>query len=213
MKVAAVVLAVIVGASTVAMPASVSAGSQKNWQRHRGHTEKRCSFYGERIDAHLGRFNQHKSHRIVQLQDWINRANDRGCAPSRNIVDTLVSSGSFTTLVTAVQAAGLVDTLRGGEFTIFAPTNQAFAELPAGTVEGLLADPEALKAVLTYHAVTGSVSAATAKTLTSTPTVNGQSITISKRHGSLYINESRVVLYDIKTTNGIIHVIDTVLIP
>lgn len=211
MKLAAALIAVVVGTSMVAMPASASAGSQREW--HRDRSVKKCNYYANQIDEQFERFNQNKYRRTAHLQDWINKSNDRKCAPSEDIVNTLVNSGNFDTLVAAVKAAGLATTLQGDEFTIFAPTDQAFAKLPAGTVESLLADTNTLKSILTYHAVSGSVPAATARTITSAPTVNGKSITISKRHGSLYINDSRVVVYDLKTTNGIIHVIDTVLIP
>jgi len=211
LKLTALAMTVATGASLVAMPVSASAGSQREW--HHNRTEKRCGYYADRIDEQFVRFNQYKNRRTAQLQDWVNKFNDRNCAPNENIVETLADNGNFDTLVAAVKAAGLAGTLGSGEFTLFAPTDQAFAKLPAGTVEGLLADTNALKSVLTYHAVTGSVPAATAQTLTSAPTVNGKSITISMRHGSLYINDSRVVVYDLKTTNGIIHVIDTVLIP
>lgn len=211
MKLAATLLAVVVGMSTIALPASASAGSQKDWHQQR--RESRCSHYSERVSAQFARFNQYKHHRNERVQNWVNKFNERHCAPTQDIVDTLANNGNFDTLVAAVGAAGLADTLRGGPFTIFAPTDQAFAKLPAGTVEGLLADTDALRSILTYHAISGSVPAATAKTLSSATTVNGKQISISVRHGALYINESRVVVYDLKTTNGVIHVIDTVLIP
>lgn len=132
-----------------------------------------------------------------------------------DIVDTAVSAGDFTTLVAAVEAAGLVDTLKGeGPFTVFAPTDAAFAALPEGTVEGLLADTEALTEVLTYHVVDGKVLAEDVVTLDSAETLNGQSITIEVVDGGVVLNgEANVIITDIVTSNGVIHVIDAVLIP
>jgi uncharacterized surface protein with fasciclin (FAS1) repeats len=133
--------------------------------------------------------------------------------PQVDIVDTAVGAGSFTTLATALQAAGLVDTLKGeGPFTVFAPTDEAFAKLPAGTLEALLADPAKLQAVLTYHVVPGRVTAADVATLSSATTVQGDSITIDTSMG-VRVNDAQVTQADIMTSNGVIHVIDTVLLP
>lgn len=133
-----------------------------------------------------------------------------------DIVDTAVAAGSFGTLVAAVQAAGLVDTLKGeGPFTVFAPTDEAFAKLPAGTVENLL-KPEnidQLKAVLTYHVVAGKVMAADVVKLTSATTVQGKPVTIAVSDDGVTINNAKVVKTDIETSNGVIHVIDTVILP
>jgi uncharacterized surface protein with fasciclin (FAS1) repeats len=131
-----------------------------------------------------------------------------------NIVDTAVGAGSFTTLVAAVQAAGLDETLAsGGPFTVFAPTDEAFAKLPAGTVEGLLADKDKLTAVLTYHVVSGKVMAADVVSLTEAPTVQGQNINIDASNGGVRINDASVVQTDIECDNGVIHVIDSVILP
>lgn len=131
----------------------------------------------------------------------------------KNIVETAVDAGSFTTLVAAVQAAGLVDVLSGpGPFTVFAPTDEAFAKLPAGTVEALLADKEKLTAILTYHVVPGAVKAADVVKLTSAMTVQGGSLRIDTSDG-VKVNNATVVATDIMASNGVIHVIDTVLIP
>ena len=132
-----------------------------------------------------------------------------------DIVDTASAAGSFKTLLEAATAAGLVETLKGeGPFTVFAPTDAAFAALPAGTLEGLLADPEALKNILLYHVVAGSVDAATVVGLTSATAVNGDTITITVKDGSVYLNDTvKVVTTDIMASNGIIHVIDAVLLP
>jgi uncharacterized surface protein with fasciclin (FAS1) repeats len=133
--------------------------------------------------------------------------------PKADIVDTAVAAGSFNTLVTAVKAAGLVDTLKGdGPFTVFAPTDEAFAKLPKGTVEALLADKEKLTAVLTYHVVAGKYMAADVVSESSLKTVQGQSVSISSDHG-VRVDSANVVKTDIATTNGVIHVIDSVILP
>lgn len=132
---------------------------------------------------------------------------------SKDIVDTAIDAGSFTTLVAAVTAAGLVDTLKGeGPFTVFAPTDEAFAALPEGTVESLLADPEALAAILTYHVVAGKVMSTDLSDGMMAKTVNGADIKIMTAAGVM-VNEANVTAADIEASNGVIHVIDTVLIP
>jgi transforming growth factor-beta-induced protein len=137
-------------------------------------------------------------------------------APKKDIVDVAVEAGSFKTLVAAVKAADLVDTLKSdGPFTVFAPTDEAFAKLPKGTVETLL-KPENKKIlvdILTYHVVGDKVKAKKAVKLDSATTVNGQDIQITKSGDRLMINNSTVVAADIKASNGIIHVIDQVLLP
>ena len=132
----------------------------------------------------------------------------------RDIVETAVAAGSFTTLTAALEAANLVEALKGeGPFTVFAPTDAAFAKLPAGTVEALLADPEALAAILTYHVVNDRVPASAVVNLTSAPTLNGQSVAIAVEGGTVKVNNATVVQTDIQASNGVIHVIDTVLLP
>jgi uncharacterized surface protein with fasciclin (FAS1) repeats len=137
-------------------------------------------------------------------------------AQQKDIVDTAVAAGSFTTLAKALQAAGLVDTLKGaGPFTVFAPTDDAFAKLPAGTLADLL-KPEnkaKLAAILTYHVVPGKVMASQVTGMKSAKTVNGASLKISVEGGVVMINNAKVVKTDIATSNGVIHVIDTVLLP
>jgi uncharacterized surface protein with fasciclin (FAS1) repeats len=135
-----------------------------------------------------------------------------------DIVDTAVAAGNFKTLVAAVQAAGLVDTLKGkGPFTVFAPTDDAFAKLPKGTVEALLKDKPKLTAILTYHVVAGKVMAADVVKLKSAKTVQGQEVKIDAAkwhmHKGVKINDAEVVKADIVTDNGVIHVIDKVLMP
>ncbi|GGC95205.1 fasciclin domain-containing protein [Halopseudomonas salina] len=131
----------------------------------------------------------------------------------KDIVDTAVEAGSFTTLVAAVQAAGLVDTLKGeGPFTVFAPTDEAFAKIPAADLDALLADKEKLTAVLTYHVVPGKVMAADVAGLTSAETVQGSELKIDTSNGVM-VDSATVVKTDIKASNGVIHVIDSVLMP
>lgn len=137
-------------------------------------------------------------------------------AQQKDIVDTAVAAGSFKTLAAALTAAGLVDTLKGaGPFTVFAPTDEAFAKLPAGTVESLL-KPEnkaKLQAILTYHVVPGAVTSSQVVSLKDAKTVNGQLIKIDAMGGSVMINNAKVVTADVKASNGVIHVIDTVILP
>jgi len=131
------------------------------------------------------------------------------------IVDVAAGNPDFSTLVTAVKAAGLVDTLSGkGPFTVFAPTNAAFAKLPAGTVESLLKpeNKDKLTAILTYYVVSGKVLAADVVKLKSADTVNGKAVTINTAKG-VKVNNANVTATDVKASNGVIHVIDTVLIP
>ncbi|MEP6551323.1 MAG: fasciclin domain-containing protein [Gemmatimonadales bacterium] len=130
-----------------------------------------------------------------------------------DIVDTAVGAGSFKTLVAAVQAAGLVPTLKGpGPFTVFAPTDAAFAKLPAGTMEGLLADIPKLTAVLTYHVVPGRVMADDVVNIKSATTAQGQSVSIDTTNG-VHIDGATVTQADIVADNGVIHVVDSVLLP
>jgi uncharacterized surface protein with fasciclin (FAS1) repeats len=130
-----------------------------------------------------------------------------------NIVETAIAAGSFKTLVTAVKAAGLVETLSGkGPFTVFAPTDDAFAKLPAGTVEGLLKDIPKLKSVLTYHVVAGKVTAADVMKLATAKTVQGQNVSIDTKAG-VKIEGANVVKADVMADNGVIHVIDKVILP
>jgi uncharacterized surface protein with fasciclin (FAS1) repeats len=135
---------------------------------------------------------------------------------SKDIVDTAVSNGSFNTLATALKAAGLVDTLKGpGPFTVFAPTDAAFAKLPAGTVETLLKpeNKDQLRRVLTYHVVSGKVGSAEVTKLQSAKAVSGDPIKISVRDGKVMVNNATVVTADVGASNGVIHVIDTVILP
>ena len=132
---------------------------------------------------------------------------------SKNIVETAREAGSFTTLLAAVDAAGLGETLaEGGPFTVFAPSDEAFAKLPAGTVESLLVDPAKLTDVLTYHVVPGRVSAAEAAMLSSAPTMQGTDLPLAANAG-VEVGDAHVVTADLQASNGVIHVIDRVLLP
>lgn len=134
----------------------------------------------------------------------------------KDIVDTAVAAGSFHTLVAALQAAGLADTLKGkGPFTVFAPTDDAFKKLPAGTVETLLKpeNKEKLKAILLYHVVAGDVTASQAMKTTSATTLNGQKLALMASGGTLMVNDAKVIKADVSASNGVIHVIDAVLLP
>lgn len=133
-----------------------------------------------------------------------------------DIVDTAISAGEFNTLATALTAANLVDTLKGeGPFTVFAPTDEAFAKLPAGTIENLLKpeNVDQLAAILTYHVLPGTVEAKDVVSLTEAETVNGQSINISVSDANVSINDASVIATDIMASNGVIHVIDSVILP
>ena len=135
-------------------------------------------------------------------------------ASAADIVDTAVAAGNFTTLVSAVKAAGLVDTLKGaGPFTVFAPTDEAFAKLPAGTVDALLKDPAKLKEILLYHVVSGKVMAADVMKMKNAPTVEGSSLKIHAMGGKVMVDKADVIKTDIACDNGVIHVIDAVLMP
>jgi uncharacterized surface protein with fasciclin (FAS1) repeats len=142
--------------------------------------------------------------------------NHKDKKPMKNIVQVAIEAGSFNTLVTAVKAAGLVETLSGpGPFTVFAPTDAAFAKLPAGTVEALLADKQKLTSILTYHVVSGKVMAADlVKSNGATPnTVNGLPLDIVVRDAKVYVNGVQVITADVQASNGVIHIIDAVLLP
>lgn len=157
------------------------------------------------------------SNGIIHVLDAVILPATEEAAASNTIVDIAVADGRFTTLVAAVQAAGLVETLSGeGPFTVFAPTDEAFAALPEGTVANLLLPEnlEQLKNILLYHVVSGKVLAADVVGLTSAPTVLGQDLTITVRDGNVFLNDTiQVIITDIEASNGVIHVIDAVLLP
>ena len=143
-------------------------------------------------------------------------AGDYSKKTSQDIVDTAVAAGSFNTLIAAVQAAGLVDALKAdGPITVFAPTDEAFAMLPAGTVENLLKpeNKDQLVAILTYHVVPGKVGAAEVTKLDSAETLQGESISIAVKDGKVFVDNAEVITADVSASNGVIHVIDQVILP
>ncbi len=133
----------------------------------------------------------------------------------KDIIDTAVAAGTFKTLATALTAAGLIDTLKGtGPFTVLAPTDEAFAKIPAADLKALLADKKKLTDVLTYHVIAGKVPASVVTTLHDSMTVEGGKVTIATANGKVTLNgTSHVTATDIEASNGVIHVIDTVLMP
>jgi transforming growth factor-beta-induced protein len=134
--------------------------------------------------------------------------------PPKTIVETAVAAGSFTTLVSLVQAAGLADALSGpGPFTVFAPTDEAFAKVPKATLDGLAADPAKLRAVLLYHVVPGAVPSSAIAGPTAAKTLNGANLQLRRAGGMVMADNARVIAADVQASNGVIHVIDTVLIP
>ena len=145
-----------------------------------------------------------------------NGATKTNTAHENDIVDTAISVGMFNTLVTAVNEAGLVDTLKSpGPFTVFAPTDEAFTKLPAGTIENLLKpeNKEKLVSILTYHVVPGKVASADVVKLNSAKTVNGKEVSINTSEGKVMVDNATVIKADVMASNGIIHVIDTVILP
>jgi uncharacterized surface protein with fasciclin (FAS1) repeats len=139
-----------------------------------------------------------------------------GAQQTRNIVDTAVAAGSFTTLARALTAADLASTLQGpGPFTVFAPTDEAFAKLPAGTLDDLLKpeNKDKLRRILTYHVVPGEVRAADVVKLQSATAVSGDTVTVKVRDGKVHVDDANVIQTDIQASNGVIHVIDTVILP
>ena len=165
-------------------------------------------------DAKVVKADIETSNGVIHVIDTVMMPPSMAMSDKKDIVDTAVAAGSFKTLAAALQAAGLVDTLKGaGPFTVFAPTDEAFAKLPAGTVEALLKDPKALGDILKYHVVAGKVMASDVVKLTSAETLLGKPVTITVNGDKVMIGDANVVKADIETSNGVIHVIDTVLLP
>lgn len=194
-------------------------GWQEDDDKDRADREaQRCEKLGYRLDRLNGRFDQYDQDRVMRTQTVIDKINDRDCETDGTIVDALADNGNFGTLIAAVQAAGLADALSApGDKTVLAPTDQAFANLPTGTVEALLADTPTLAKILTYHVIDGAVDseavAGLAESGTEVTTLNGQTVAVEVREDGVYINDSKLVLTDIKTSNGIVHVLDAVLMP
>jgi transforming growth factor-beta-induced protein len=156
----------------------------------------------------------HKRFIFIVLASVLAMASLTGCEEEKDIVDIAIEDGRFTTLVTALQAADLVDTLKGeGPFTVFAPTDDAFDKLPAGTVEGLLDDIPTLENILLYHVVPGKVMADDVAELSSANTASGEALTISVMDDKVMINDAKVIITDIEASNGVIHAVDTVILP
>ncbi len=199
-------LSTLIGASLITLTASSAIAGDCNWMKGNktainpsanGHYQP-AVYYHPTNYRHTGNYLKVGHHATM---------------PAKDIVDTAVSAGSFNTLVTAVKAAGLVETLKGeGPFTVFAPTDEAFAKIPEDDLNALLKNKKALTQVLTYHVVPGKVMAADVVKLDSAKTVEGQSVSIDTRSG-VKVNNANVVKTDILTSNGVIHVIDTVLMP
>ena len=138
----------------------------------------------------------------------------KDASSAADIVDTAVAAGNFQTLVSAVEEAGLVDTLKGeGPFTVFAPTDEAFAKIPQEQLESLLANKTQLTAVLTYHVIAGKVMSTDLTDDMAVATVQGENVTINLDEGSVMVNDANVVQADIECSNGVVHAIDTVLMP
>ena len=138
----------------------------------------------------------------------------KDASSAADIVDTAVAAGNFQTLVSAVEEAGLVDTLKGeGPFTVFAPTDEAFAKIPQDQLESLMANKTQLTAVLTYHVVAGKVMSTDLSDDMAVATVQGENVTINLDEGSVMVNDANVVQADIECSNGVVHAIDTVLMP
>ncbi len=141
-------------------------------------------------------------------------SDSRPAKATGDIIETAIAAGSFTTLAKAIEAAGLTETLKGeGPFTVFAPTDQAFAKLPKGALEALLKDEAKLTAILTYHVVSGSVMSKDVAGMSSAKTVNGKTLSIKAGKGKVMVNTATVTAADIVASNGVIHVIDQVLMP
>lgn len=140
--------------------------------------------------------------------------NEKETTEKRDIVTIAVEAGTFNTLATALTEANLIETLKGeGPFTVFAPTDEAFAKLPEGTVETLLKDKEALTNILLYHVVSGNVSSSEVVKLDAATTIAKSDVSIKVKDGKVFINDSQVTTADVMASNGVIHIIDTVLIP
>jgi len=156
------------------------------------------------------------SNGVIHVIDTVILPEQAAAAEAQDIVEIASGDERFKTLVAAVQAAGLVETLQGeGPFTVFAPTDEAFAKLPAGTIDNLLKpeNKQQLVDILTYHVVAGKVLAADVVKLTEAETVQGEKVAIKTDMGSVYVNDAEVILTDIEASNGVIHVIDTVILP
>ena len=176
-------------------------------------TTNSANYSDARTSENSGRYGSATNYKVGHHATNDHAARAKPASAEKDIIDTAINAGNFATLVTAIQAAGLVDTLKGeGPFTVFAPTDDAFAKIPQDKLVALLADKDALTQVLTYHVVPGAVSSSEVTRLDSAKTVQGSSVTIDVTSG-VKIDNANVVVADIVTSNGIIHVIDTVIMP
>ena len=183
------------------------------YPQHHGHYRERHAYYpGYRKPyrhAYMPAFKQPAGRKAAPVQSPKSKAYET----SGNIIDTAIDAGSVSSLIDALKASGLSETLSGtGSFTVFAPSDKAFAKIPEPIRSALIADKEALKELLTYHVISGEVTAADIKRLTSAETVQGSSISIDTSNG-IKVDGANVVAADIRASNGIIHIIDTVMIP
>lgn len=200
----------------VATPLSIASASAKGGERPTNRQEcRQLRRDQQKIINHIYFGN---TWQLKKFQNLTNLQNAKNCEPRYDTADYLERFGNFESLTAALKYTGLYAALEGpGQFTVFAPTDDAFAKLPPALVQSLLTDPAqkgALTDILKYHVIAGAkVEAATAQTLTSATMLNGKTVTIKTQGGKLFINDSQVQLYDIRTTNGVIHVIDTVLVP
>jgi uncharacterized surface protein with fasciclin (FAS1) repeats len=212
MKLLAVGLAI---ATFAVIPGSVSAHAyQATTEMTPDMHETRCDRIAGRLAYLNANFDQTNDRQLWRQQKLVDRQNHLGCAQPATVVDALAQNGNFNTLITAVTAANLGGALSApGELTVFAPTDAAFAKLPAGTVEALVADVPTLTNILTNHVVGARANATDALQLGTVTALNGNDLSVTAEGGYLYIDGVKVVVNDIQTGNGVVHVIDTVLIP
>lgn len=197
-----------------AVPASVSAHSYMPTDTTESMSHTRCDRIASKLASLNATSGQASDHKLWRAQRLIDRQSGLWCPMPATVVDALGKNGNFKTLTAAVSAAGLVDALSApGDKTVFAPTDAAFAALPAGTVEALLADKAKLTTVLQNHVVAGKVDAATGIAAGSATTLAGNTVTVTAKDGFAYVNGVKVILNDMYTGNGVVHVIDAVLVP
>ena len=199
---------------------AIFAPSQEAEARHRYNWRERvCNFIEHREIRSWKYFDQDRDRTVNRTQRLVNWQERWNCSPDDTIVGQLLERSQFNTLAAALTEADLVDTLNGeGNFTVFAPTDQAFEKLGQETIDAVLANLPLLTDILTYHvvdpvAVPTAVPSDVAVTLTEAPMFNGENVSVELRGGDLFFNDSQVIVTDLKATNGIVHVIDTVLLP
>jgi uncharacterized surface protein with fasciclin (FAS1) repeats len=203
-----------IAAVMIALPASTSAHAYMA-DTHQGHgSYQRCEKIAGKLTSLNAASGEATDRQLWRAQHLIDRSSGLDCAQPATVVDALVKNGNFKTLTAAVTAAGLGEALSApGDKTVFAPTDAAFAALPAGTVEALLQDIPTLKTILTNHVVSGKADAVTALNAGSAQSLAGNTLQVTEKGGFLYVNGVKVILNDIYTGNGVVHVIDAVLVP